>query len=264
MSKRDIKGIRTIVTGASSGIGRAIAHELARRGGHTVLVARRQDNLESLAAEISADETATGKTEIVVGDVTDAMVRKAAIERSVAAYGALDALVNNAGIGAIGPFQESTPERLRQIMEVNFFAAAEMTREALGALQAGRSPIVVNIGSILGHRGLCQMSEYCSSKFALQGLSQSLRVELKKIGIDLLMVSPGTTRSEFFDSVVHGRGETPFPKGRGTTAATVARKTVEAMRKGKREIIPSFSGWWLVWANKNAPGIVDYFMGRYA
>jgi short-subunit dehydrogenase len=108
------------------------------------------------------------------------------------------------------------------------------------------------------------MYEYCSSKFALQGLSQSLRIELRPLGIDLLMVSPGTTKTEFYDRVVHGRGEVPWNKGPGVPSATVARRTVRAIEKGKREIIPNVLGGLLVWANHRAPWIVDHFLNRYA
>ncbi|MEK6248822.1 MAG: SDR family NAD(P)-dependent oxidoreductase [Planctomycetales bacterium] len=263
MAKREISGMRTLITGASSGIGREIALELARQGANSVLLARRAEKLESLADQINADASLRGKVEIVVGDVTDQTARSAAIEKAQSAYGGLDALVNNAGIGSFGRFIDGTTERLRQIMEVNFFAPVELIREALPALQAGSSPIVVNVSSILGHRGIPRMHEYCSSKFALQGFTQSLRLELRKIGIDVLMVSPGTTETDFFDQVVHGRGDVPWPKGKGTPARSVARATVKAIRRGKREIIPSLLGWLLVWANKSAPSLVDRGMRKY-
>jgi short-subunit dehydrogenase len=95
-------------------------------------------------------------------------------------------------------------------------------------------------------------------------LSESLRIELKPQGVDLLLVSPGTTETDFYENVVHGRGNVPWPKGRGVTAAKVAEATLRAMRRGKRDIIPNFAGRWLVWASNQAPGIVDHFMVRYA
>src|SRR5204862_1887651 len=113
-------------------------------------------------------------------------------------FGGLDALVNNAGIGALGRFDQADEARLRQVMEVNFFAPAEFVREALPHLKAGNRPIVVNIGSVLGHRAVPEKSEYCASKFALHGFSDALRAELAPLGIDVLLVSPSTTTSEFF------------------------------------------------------------------
>src|SRR5204863_3368119 len=124
----------------------------------------------------------------------------------------------------------------RQIMEVNFFAAAELIRAALPELQRGRTPLVVNIGSILGHRGIPHSSEYCASKFAMQGFSEALRSELRPLGIDLLVVSPGTTMTDFFDHNLQ-RQPTPLPSQRGVDAEAVARRTVRAIRQGCHELI---------------------------
>src|SRR5581483_9150141 len=125
--------------------------------------------------------------------------RLAALAAAQRQFGGLDILVNNAGVSAWGPFDQAGEDRLRRIREVNFFALAEMTREALPLVKAGRQPLVVNIASILGHRGIPLQAEYCASKFAVRGLSESLRPELARTGIDLLLVSPGTTDTEFFD-----------------------------------------------------------------
>ena len=135
----------------------------------------------------------------IAGDVTSRDDRAAAIKRCCDRFGGLDCLVNNAGIGALGPFAEADEERLRQVFEVNFFASAEFIREALPELRQGRSPIVVNVGSVLGHFAVPGKSEYCASKFALHGLSDALRIELGREEIDVLLVSPSTTSSEFFD-----------------------------------------------------------------
>ena len=263
MARRKIKGMRSLVTGASSGIGRAVTIELVRQGAGCVLLARSEDRLTNVVEECRAQQ-GSGGVEVVVGDVTDAATRKIAIEKAVTSFGGLDAVINNAGVGSFGRFADSSPERLRRIMEVNFFAAAELIRESLPALLRGRSPIVVNVGSILGHRGIPRMHEYCTSKFALQGFSQSLRIELRPEGVDLLMVSPGTTDTEFYDNVVHGRDKVPWNKGRGTPVATVAKKTVHAMRLGKREIVPNFHGQMLLWANRHAPHWVDRVLERFA
>lgn len=263
MARREILGMRTLVTGASSGIGRAIAVELVSQGAQCVLLSRNEDRLTKVVDECNAQE-GDGKVEMVVGDVTDGAIRKLAIEKSVISYGGLDAVVNNAGVGSFGRFADSSPDRLRRIMEVNFFAAAELIRESLPALLRGTNSIVVNVGSILGHRGIPRMHEYCTSKFALQGFSQSLRIELRAEGVDLLMVSPGTTDTEFYDNVVHGRGNVPWNKGRGTPVAAVAKKTVRAMQLGKREIVPNLPGQLLLWANRHAPQWVDRVLERFA
>src|SRR5208282_4823696 len=151
MARRTIQGSRAIVTGASSGIGRAVALELARQGGNVVCLARREDRLQALAEEI---QSLGGRVACVAGDVTDPAARARAIEAAQAHFGGLDILVNNAGVGAIGPFATADPERVRRVMEVNFFALVEMTRLALPILRQGNRPIVVNVSSILGHRGV--------------------------------------------------------------------------------------------------------------
>src|SRR4051812_36620675 len=143
--------------------------------------------------------------------------------------GGLDLLVNNAGIGAMGPFAEASPERLRQVMEVNFFAPAELIRLGLPLLQFGRKPLVVNVGSILGQVGIPLCAEYCASKFALRGLSQSLRAELAPVGIDLLLVSPGTTETEFFERAIDAR-KLPWSDRRAMAPGKAARQIVRAMR----------------------------------
>ena len=232
MARREIKGMRSLVTGASSGIGRAVAIELVRQGARCVLLARSEDRLTEVVEECRTQQE-SGEVEVVVGDVTDATTRKIAIEKSVTTFGGLDTVINNAGVGSFGRFVDSSPERLRRIMEVNFFSAAELIRESLPALLRGRSPIVVNVGSILGHRGIPRMHEYCTSKFALQGFSQSLRIELRAEGVDLLMVSPGTTDTKFYDNVVHGHGQVPWNKGRGTPVVTVAKKNSPRHSAGK-------------------------------
>src|SRR5208282_5494394 len=142
MARRTIEGSRAIVTGASSGIGRAIALELARQGGNVVCMARREDRLQTLAKEI---EALGGAVACVAGDVTDAAARMRCIGAAQMHFGGLDILVNNAGVGAIGPFETSDPQRARRLMEVNFFALVEMTRAALPLLKKGRQPIIVNI-----------------------------------------------------------------------------------------------------------------------
>ncbi len=149
-------------------------NELPRQGSRVVLFARREEPLRALAETI---RSAGGSAEYVVGDVTDPAARRAALDRAAQTFGGLDILVNNAGIGAVGRFELAEPESLRRILEVNFFAAAELIREGLPLLRQGSRPIVVNVSSILGYKWP-RMSEYAeASAPALAGLSQSLWAE---------------------------------------------------------------------------------------
>ena len=253
MTRRSIRGLRTIVTGATSGIGRALAVELVRSGACVVALARRAERLRELEAELAAAE----RYAWLAGDVTRPEDRAAAIDLCVQRFGGLDALVNNAGIGALGPFAEADEARLRRVMEVNFIAPALFTREALPHLRQGRTPIVVQVGSVLGHRAVPGKSEYCASKFALHGLSDALRLELARDGIDVLLVSPSTTQSEFFEAA----GER---SPGGMPAAAVARRIAGAMRAGRREIILSAGGNLLVWLDRLCPPLADWVIARWS
>jgi len=260
MAKRSISGSRVIVTGASSGIGRELALELARQGAQVVATARREDRLRELSDRIRADG---GTVETVAGDITDPETRHAAFEAAREKFGGLDTLINNAGIGATGLFEDADPHRVRRIMEVNFFALVEMTREALPLLKQGVAPIVVNVSSILGRRGVPHNSEYSASKFAVHGFSESIRAEFTANKIDVLVVSPGTTETEFFDAVIQNTSQPDWPQHTPVSAAEVARQTVRAIRRGRHEIVPYRWGKILLWLNRLSPELVDRLMSRY-
>ncbi|MFW5692841.1 MAG: SDR family oxidoreductase [Thermoguttaceae bacterium] len=260
MARRNLDGSRAIVTGASSGIGRELVRQLADAGARVVALARREERLRALADECAA---APGTVTPIAGDVTDAEVRRRAVEAAQAEFGGLDLLVNNAGVGAMGLFENADPDRLRRVMEVNFFALVELTRLALPVLRRGTSPMIVNVSSILGRRGVPYSSEYSASKFAVHGFSEALRAELSPHGIDLLVVSPGTTETEFFDSVIERTGDPPWPEHRPVSAAEVARRTILAMRRGKHEIVPYLWGKVLLGLNRLSPTLVDRLMTRY-
>ena len=260
MAHREIQGSRAIVTGASSGIGREIARQLVGQGAELVAVARREDRLRELA-----EETPSSRRRIawVAGDITQPDTRRQVFDTAQRNFGGLDILVNNAGVGAMGQFDNADPERLRTVMELNFFALVEMTRMALPLLKNGTHPILVNVSSILGLRGVPYSSEYCASKFAVQGFSESLRAELSVHDIDVLVVNPGTTQTEFFDSVLEKSGEPSWPEHAPVTAAQVAAKTIRAMRRGRHAIIPYGWGKLLCWLNRLSPSLMDRIMARY-
>src|SRR5439155_6946186 len=132
----------------------------------------------------AASNHAGHSIEVLRADVTSPADRAAMLQAMNDRFGGLDILINNAGIGATGHFAEANEERLRSIFEVNFFGLAELTRLALPLLRGGKTPAVVNISSIVGKRGFPGRSEYSASKFAVQGLSESLRGELAPDGID--------------------------------------------------------------------------------
>jgi short-subunit dehydrogenase len=258
--KREIKNRRAIVTGASSGIGRAVAMELARQGASVVLVARREERLRELAEKI---KTFGQPVEIVAGDINDPAVRQQAVDVAQSKFGGLDILVNNAGLGAVGLFEHAAPDRLRKVMEVNFFSLVEMTRIALPLLKQGVTPILVNISSILGRRGVPYNTEYAASKFAVSGFSESLRTELIAEGVDVLVVCPGTTQTEFFDRAIDNVEKPKWPEHTPISSEEVARQIVRAMRLGQHEIVPYLWGKVLCWLNRLCHRLVDRIMARY-
>jgi short-subunit dehydrogenase len=260
MARRALQDRRVLITGASRGVGRALALEFAKRGSRLLLLARSADLLSQLVAELPAAGAAGA--DFLAGDVTDSGFRAEVTNWVTHRWNGLDVLVNNAGVSAIGEFASHDEAMARRIMEVNFFAATELTRCLLPHLAQGTESVVVNIGSILGHRGVPFVSEYVASKFALRGWSESLRAELHPQGIDVLLVSPGSVDTEFFDHVVAKTEELPW-KTRGIPAAAVAAQTVRAVERRRTEIFPNWQGRLLVAVNRGLPRIVDRVMNRY-
>jgi len=224
-------------------------------------VARSQKPLKTLADELL--KLGAASAQAFVADVADSQSREAIVGQIHDQWGSLDLLVNNAGISAHGRFASNTEQTLRQIMEVNFFAAAELTRLAIPLLRKGQEPRVVNVGSILGHRGIPHNSEYCASKFALRGWSEALRPELRRDGIALLLVSPGTTDTEFFDHLVSQEDQLPWGKSKGISPEQVARQIVRGIERNRREIFPNWRGRLLVIVNRICPWLVDRLLRRY-
>jgi short-subunit dehydrogenase len=260
MAKRRLTNRRALITGASSGIGRALAIELARRGADLILVARREDRLAEVAQEVSG----LGRRAVcIAGDVTDPMTRQRALSAASEQLGGLDILVNNAGVAAHGRFADADPNRVRPIMEVNFFAPVEFIREALPLLRKGVHPIVVNIGSILGRRGSPHKSEYSASKFALHGFSEAVRPELAQLGIDVLVVAAGPAATEHFDVLLEGTAELPWGNPPRQPADQVARAIVRGIERGRHEVVTGWRGRLLLCLNRLSPRLVDRIMERF-
>jgi len=267
MAVRELQGLRCLVTGASSGIGLALARLLAASGARLIISARRHDRLETLAREING---AGGDAFVVAGDVTDEATRERLVAEVWNRWSGLDLLVNNAGGGAFGPFASSSPDRLRRLFELDFFAPVELTRACLPALRVAandrRRPVVVNVGSVLGHCAVPWKSEYCAAKFALRGWNDSVRAEWARDGIDFLLASPSTTASEFFERVEVGEG-LARPAGGSrwfppSSSDRVARDILRAIRLGRHEVVPSWGGRLLVWANRLLPALVRWSVAR--
>jgi short-subunit dehydrogenase len=256
----DLTGARIVLTGASSGIGRALAEELARLKAKLVLAARSREKLEELAGRLRQNDA---EVRVVPTDVGDGFQRAKLIDEAVVTFGGIDVLINNAGVGASGHFRDASEARLRQVFEINFFAATELTRLALPHLERGNNPMIVNVSSVIGRRGIPAYSEYCASKFAMCGWSEALRSELTPFGVHLLLVCPGLIDTAFRDHMVEDRLESRFSRGQSMSAERCARIIVKAMRARRNEIVITASGKLLAWMNRLFPRAVDSLMLRW-
>src|SRR5205823_5509716 len=200
--------------------------------------------------------------ETVAADVTSADDRQAMVDAAQRAFGGLDLLINNAGIGATGHFADVMPDRLRKIMEVNFFGLTETTRVFLPLLKEGVRPAIVNISSIAGRRGIPARSEYSASKFAVQGFSEALRAELYKEGVDVLVVNPGLTQTNFSKNMLEQRAKVKLDHLRGMTAEEAARATLRAIERGRNEVTLTFKGKLLVFVSRFFPRLVDHIVRK--
>ena len=269
--KRNLNGSRILLTGASSGIGRALAKRLTHEGARLIVTARREAALHSLEEELKSDRN--GEIVIVVGDVTFPETRASLIRTAEERFGGLDALINNAGVGATERVEETSEETARRLLEINYFAPLFLTRAALPLLKKSASdpdvakkeihPIVVNLGSIVGLRGTPHYGVYGSAKAALITLTDALRAELAGDGIDFLTVCPGTTRTEFFDVLLENKSMPKFPPHRSVPAEVVAEKIVRAMKKGTHRIIPHAPSRILDRLQRLSPGLVDSIMASF-
>lgn len=256
MPRRVLAGKRMLITGASQGIGYALAVAAAQKGCKVVAAARSAELLEKLAAEVRAN---SGQIITVTADVCDPAGRKAMFAAAERQFGGLDILVNNAGIGATGHFMETQPESLRQIFEVNVFAAGEMIREGLPLLKKGNQPLIVNVSSIFGRRGYPARSLYSASKFAIQGLSDAIRAELSKEGVGVLVVNPGLTQTNFSANMLERSARISLDHQRGSTPQQVAEATLKAIAADKPELTLTLNGKLLVLVNRFVPWVFELF-----
>ena len=196
-----VGGRNVLITGASSGIGRATALYLAERGYTVIATSRVNSRLDDLRAEATHRGASVISVELDINSEDSvAFTVPELIER----HGAIDALVNNAGFGLWGPVEALSTDELRSQFETNFFAAVRMMQAVLPAMIEQRSGTIVNISSVLGRLGTPFNGAYVSSKFALEGISESLKTEVQPFGVRVAMVEPGLFRTSFPDNSVRG------------------------------------------------------------
>ena len=242
-----------LITGASSGIGAALARELAREGAKLVLMARRQERLEELRAELAA----TGAQAVVhVGDVTRRTDLDAAVALAIEHYGRLDMAVANAGFGVVGTLETLGVEDYRRQFETNVFAVLETVKACLSELRKTRGRVVL-IGSVAGYVSSPNASPYAMSKFAIRALALALGPELEPHGVTVTLISPGFIASEIRQvdnrGVHHSRAKDALPPWLVMPADVAAKKIVAAAYRRRREAIVTVHGKVLVWLQRFAP-----------
>ncbi|MGF1577858.1 MAG: SDR family oxidoreductase [Gemmataceae bacterium] len=257
--KRTIKGSRMLITGASQGIGKALAELAAAQGARVLAAARSQELLDQMAQDAKAKGQAM---EVVRADVTNPDDRQRMVDAATQHFGGLDCLINNAGIGATGHFVEVDPDRLRKIMEVNFFGLTETTRVFLPMLKAGTNSAIVNISSVAAKRGIPARSEYSASKFAVHGFSEALRAELAKDNVDVILINPGLTQTNFSQNMIEQKAHIQLDHMRGMSPQQVAEATLRAIENNTHEITLTFKGKMLAFVCRFFPGIADRIVKR--
>jgi short-subunit dehydrogenase len=257
----ELRDTVVLITGASEGIGAALARAFASEGARVVLAARTPEKLNALAAEWGADRALAVPT-----DVADAPQAERLITRTLVRFGRLDVLVNNAGLGLYARVEETDWEHLRRLWEVNFFAALRLTQLALPHLKKVGGA-VVNISSVAGKIPLPYMSAYCATKFALNALGDALRMELAGAGVRVLTVCPGRVATEFHRSALRDSENLPRVfRGRteksGVSAERVASVTIRALKGNRREIVVPWRLRVAMAVRAMSPALVDAFLRR--
>ena len=245
-----------IITGASSGIGKALAAECAGRGAKLVLAARRIDRLAELENELSQTEILSVQT-----DVSNENDCKNLIDQAIQHYGCIDVLINNAGISMRALFSDLDLSVVKKLMDVNFWGTVFCTKYAMPHLLKTKGT-VVGIISIAGYIGLPGRTAYSASKYAIRGFLDALRTENLKTGLHVLVAAPGFTASEVRQVALTAngtqQGETPRDESKMMSSEECARHIANAIEKRKRELILTFKeGKLTVFLGKFLPKLLD-------
>jgi len=248
-----LRDARVIVTGASSGIGRAIAIEFARRGARLALASRREDELDTLASEVRS----FGAPAIAIPiDVTANGAGDHLVKETIKQLGGVDILVNNAGVGLHAPIGDASTEDVEALFKLNVLAAAAAIRAVVPVMRAQGGGLIINISSMAGKIVVPMIGYYSASKFALTAIGDALRMEEGHRGIRVMNVFPGTTRSRFFENRLGMRGPAAHQRLPPVPAEKVARRVANAVERNRNNVYVSWfpdrlglaSNWIAGWA----------------
>jgi short-subunit dehydrogenase len=258
-----MKGRRIILTGASEGIGRALALELAGRGARLALAARDRQRLDSLVQECRAGG---GEARALPTDITSQQDCEWLVNETVAAFGGIDVLVHNAGITMWSRFDELQDLSIfERIQEVNYLAPVRLTALALPQLKTSRG-LLVAVASLAGLTGVPERSAYAASKHALIGFFDSLRIELAGSGVDVCVIAPDFVVSEIHKRAIGPDGEplgsSPMMQAKIMTAEACAARIARAIDKRERQVLMSLRGKLGRWLKLLAPSLIDRIAAR--
>jgi len=244
-----------VITGGTSGIGKALAIAALHAGANVAVCGRKPETLKELEQEIASDHLST-----YIADVSKEDDCKRFVEQVIAKLGKIDVLVNNAGISMRALFRDVDLTVLKQLMDINFWGTVYCTKYALPSLLANKGT-VVGVSSIAGYRGLPGRTGYSASKFAMQGFLEALRTENLHTGMNVMWVSPGFTSSNIRNTALNEQGrsqaETPLDEGKLMSAETVANEILKAISKRKRTLVLTGQGKLTVMLSKLLPGVLD-------
>lgn len=252
-----------VITGASSGIGLASARLFASYGARLALAARSIDKLKTLASEISSDPS---KVLCIKTDVSIEEDCKNLIESTVKYFGRIDFLINNAGISMRASFSKVDLNVIRRLMDVNFWGTVCCTKYALPYLLESKGS-VTGVISVAGYAGLPGRTGYATSKFAIRGFLETLRMEHQEDGLHVLVFAPGYTSSNVRNAALLAdgspQGTTPKDESNLMSAEEVAQKLALGLYRKKREMILTALGYWDVWFYKRFPRLMDWVQLNY-
>lgn len=255
------EALTAVITGASSGIGEAVARAFARDGLHVVLAARRRERLDAIAADIA---DTGGRATAVTCDVTAPTDVEAVVAAALQRTGRLDVMVCNAGLGYNGRLEETTADDMRRLMEVNFFGTFHAARAAVTHFRAvGRGHLFI-VSSIVGRKGVPRMGAYAATKFAQAGLGESVRAELAGTGVHVTMVYPISTETNFRAAMRHAWGQDVAGAGPRQSPAHVAACMARCLRRPRADIYPYRLSRLAAVGAALLPGLTDRISARFS
>jgi NAD(P)-dependent dehydrogenase (short-subunit alcohol dehydrogenase family) len=258
--KKPLREQVLVVTGASSGVGRAVARAAGERGAKVVVAARGQDGLNAAVGEI---ERAGSEALAVPGDISEREFNEELVRRSLERFGRIDTFVANAIVTVYAEVEELEPEELRRVIDVNFFGVAYGYWAALPALKESRGTFL-HVSSALAYRGIPLQAAYCSSKAAARTFLESARVELQKHGYDVAisLVLPGAINTPQFDRDRQKLGKQPQPVPPIYQPEPYAQAVLHCAEKPIRELPVSWGAQKLLWGQKLSPRAGDWMLRR--